>query len=110
MESDIQPIENVLDLKLSSIEFDRLRINEVLGMRDALPSAVQTFVTLDFLNHNTQHTDMQAGYQPEFETIFSFKNTVDDFYIKYLEKNCIVAEIFTVTTQGNKISKKIGVA
>jgi len=53
---------------------------------------------------------MQAGYQPEFETIFSFKNTVDDFYIKYLEKNCIVAEIFTVTTQGNKISKKIGVA
>jgi len=38
--SDIGPIENVLDLKLSSVEFDRLKINETLGMRDALPSAI----------------------------------------------------------------------
>ena len=40
MESDIQPIENVLDLKLASVEFDRTKINDILGMRDALGSSI----------------------------------------------------------------------
>ena len=68
----------------------------MLGMKFALPSAVQTFVTFDFFNHDTKNTDISNGYEPEIDTIFSFKNNVDDFYLNYLGKECILAEVFTV--------------
>lgn len=63
-ESDILPQENVLDLRIADIQFDPAQINQVLGMRDALPNAIKTFVTLDFFNHDTRHTDMTTGYEP----------------------------------------------
>jgi len=83
-ESEILPSENVLDLRLSEIKFDQNKINEVLGLRDAVPSAIKTFIVVDFFINETKHTDLKHGYEPEFNTIFCFKNTVDDFYLKYL--------------------------
>jgi|APSaa5957512535_1039671.scaffolds.fasta_scaffold60214_1 hypothetical protein len=73
-ESDILPLENVLDLRVSEIEFEKSQINDVLGMREALDNAIKTFVTLDFFNHDTRNTDMITGYNPNFKTLFSFKN------------------------------------
>jgi hypothetical protein len=61
-----------------------------------LPNAVQTFITVDFFNHDTKHTDLSQGYEANFNTIFSFKNIVDDFYLNYLDKEYIIAEIFMV--------------
>lgn len=69
-------------------------INEILGMRDPMESSVQTFITLDFFNHDTKPTEMAFGYEPDIDTIFSFKNNVDNFYLKYLEKEHIIAELF----------------
>ena len=64
-------------------------MNEVLGMRDALANSVKTFITLDFFNHDTRNTDMITGYDPKFKTLFSFKNAVDDFYLKHLHQETI---------------------
>ena len=36
------------------------------------------------------------GIEPIFNTLFSFKNTVDDFYIKYLEKDTILVDFFYI--------------
>ena len=111
-ESEMTPQENILDLRLSEIEFNPLQINEILGMKDALPSAVQTFVTLDFFNHATKHTDLASGYKPEVNTVFSFKNAVDDFYLDYLKSEFILAEVYIVKAGGSssKNTLKMGEA
>jgi hypothetical protein len=79
-------------------------------MRDALPNAIKTFVTLDFFNHDTQKTNIITGYDPEFKTLFSFKNNVDDFYLKHLYKDSILAEIFTIKGSRTRSTEKIGEA
>ena len=95
-ESELLPQQNILDFRVSNVELDKSRMNNILGMKEALPSAIQTFVTFDFYDHNTNRTEVGVGYEPQFDQIISFKNTVDDFYLNYLEKECIVAEVFTV--------------
>jgi hypothetical protein len=40
-----------------------------------------TFVTLDFYNHDTETSQLAEGYRPLYNTQFSFKNRVDDFYV-----------------------------
>ena len=39
---------------------------------------------------------MTIGVEPIYNTLFSFKNTVDDFYIKYLEKDSILVDFFYI--------------
>lgn len=36
------------------------------------------------------------GIEPVYNTLFSFKNTVDNFYIKFLEKETILVDIFYI--------------
>ena len=50
---DLLPTENILDVKLAKIQLQPNQINEILGMKDPLESAVQTFITLEFFNHET---------------------------------------------------------
>jgi len=97
-------------LRVADIQFDRVSINEVLGMKDALPNAIKTFITLDFFNHDTRNTDMITGYDPQFKTLFSFKNAVDDFYLKHLYKDFVLAEIFTIKGSRTRVTEKIGEA
>ena len=51
-------------------------------------------MAVDFYNHETKSTDMAEGFEPIYNTLFSFKNTSDDFYIKYLEKDHILVDVF----------------
>lgn len=66
----------------------------MLGNKELLPASVQTFVNIDFYNHESKHSDIKEGFEPIFNTQFSFKNNVDNFYIGYLEKEHIVIEFF----------------
>ena len=36
----------------------------MLGLKEALPSSIQTFVTFVFFNHDTKNTDISNGYEP----------------------------------------------
>ena len=109
-ESEIEPQQNVLDIRVSETRLDKGLLNMKLGTRDLLPSAIQTFVTLAFFDHDTKHTDINSGYEPSFNTIFSFKNKVDDFYLKYLQNEYVIAEVFAVKGSGAKVTEKIGEA
>ena len=53
-------------------------------------------MAVDFFNHDTQSTEITMGIEPIYNTLFSFKNTVDDFYVKYLEKDTILVDIFYI--------------
>ena len=39
---------------------------------------------------------MTFGLEPIYNTLFSFRNSVDDFYIKYLERDTILIDIFYI--------------
>jgi hypothetical protein len=57
---------------------------------------VQTFLSVDFFNHDTKTTDLAEGYNPNYQTVFSFKNRVDNFYLKHLDREAILVEIHTI--------------
>ena len=97
-ESELGPQENSLDLRVTSASFDRVMLTQLLtqNQHEIEPGQIQTFLALDFYNHDTKSTDMTIGVEPIYNTLFSFKNTVDDFYIKYLEKDSILVDFFYI--------------
>ena len=100
----------MLDLRFSQIELEHRWINSILGMKDALPSTVQTFITVDFFDHDTKHTELTTGYKQELNTIFSFKNKVDDFYLNYISRETVLVEVFIISNKTGRHSEKIGEA
>lgn len=64
-------------------------------------------MTVDFFNHETKHSGLSEGFEPTYQTQFSFKNGVDDFYIQYLEKNVMTLEFFVTRAQN---AVKVGTA
>ena len=84
--------------------------SQLLGVSSGSERSLQTFVTVDFFNHDTKYTDVANGFKPQFDTIFSFKNNVDDFYLKYLTTDFIIVEIFAVITGSSSRTEKIGEA
>ena len=108
-DSEILPRENILDLKIDEIALEPLPINGILNMEKPLDTAVQTFITIEFFNHATKHTDLAQGYNPDISSVFSFKNPVDEFYLKYLQQNHILVEVYIVKGAGmGKETIKIG--
>eukprot|EP00347_Sterkiella_histriomuscorum_P001912 403370193 len=106
-ESEIAPQENVLDLVINTGELNKNKLSQLLGHKELLPGAVQTFVTVDFYNHETRTTELAEGFEPNYSTQFSFKNNVDDFYVGFIEKNYIIVEFFLSRAQN---ALKIGSA
>lgn len=115
-ESEILPKENLLDLRISTAAFDRSNLIRITGGRELLPGNVNTFLAVDFYNHDSKSTDMTEGFEPMFNTLFSFKNMVDDFYVKHLERDSILVDVFlvqTTTSQNatqNSVAQKLGSA
>lgn len=106
-ETDIGHEENVLDLILNGATLDQNRLAEVLGNREIHPEAFQTFATVDFFNHETKHTDLTGGLEPQYKTQFRFKNNVDNFYLLQLETATVQVDIFLSRAQN---ALKIGSA
>ena len=109
-ESDIMPGENVLDFRVSQVEYDQRLIDKVFYLRESMPQAIKTFVTFDFFVNETKHTDLMEGYDPQFDTIFCFRNKVDNFYIKHMMDQSIMAEVYAVKGTNKKNTVKIGEA
>lgn len=86
-----------------------------MGGRELTPNMFRTFLSIDFYNHESKHTEHAEGFSPIFNTLFSFKNTVDDFYLKHLEKEHVLIDIFGVpplTADNNRANGviKLGVS
>ena len=93
-ESEIKPEENILDLRVTTASIDRTLFTTVTNGNEVMPADVKTFLAVDFYNHETKSTDMAEGFEPIYNTLFSFKNTSDDFYIQYLKKDYILVDVF----------------
>ena len=101
-ESDINPGENILDLRIQNMTLDRRTADRLFNLREPMEQAIKTFVTFDFFVNETKNTDLKEGYDPQFDTIFCFKNKVDDFYIKHLIEHSIKAEVYAVRGTSKK--------
>lgn len=109
-ESDIGANDNILDFRLQNIEYGR-DVYKLFGLHDdEYDQNIKTFVTLDFFVNETQNTDVKEGANPDFDTIFCFKNQVDNFYIKFLKDDYILAEVYAVRRGMKKSTIKIGEA
>ena len=54
-----------------------------------------SFVTVDFYNHETQHSDFAEGVVKKLGNNYSFKVEVTSYYLKYLSKNAINLELWS---------------
>jgi len=95
-ESEVKPDENVLDLVIQDAEYYFDAFKTVLDPKELalLQKTLITFVTLDFYNHDTETSQLAEGYRPLYNTQFSFKNRVDDFYVQFLQKNTMKLDIY----------------
>ena len=82
-ESDIRTDENVLDFVIQDAEYYYDAFKQVLDAREMTlhQKTLITFATIDFYNHNTETSQIAEGYKPIYNTQFSFKNKIDDFYV-----------------------------
>ena len=51
-------------------------------------------MTVDFYNHDTETSQLSEGYRPLYNTQFSFKNRVDDFYVQCLQRNSMKLDVY----------------
>ena len=83
-ETDLHTDENILDFKVESADYysDAFAQLGKKGItKEQLSRHLITLVTVDFYNHGTETTAMAEGLHAEYQTQFSFKNKVDDFYV-----------------------------
>ena len=92
--SDIKPQENVIDLRIQNADLERQSLIMLTGGAELLDTNVQTKLAVDFYNHDTWTTDEAIGFNPVYNTLFSFKNVSDDFYIKYLDTEHILVDVY----------------
>jgi len=86
----------VLDLVLQDAEFYFDSFKQVLDERELFlhQKTLITFVSVDFFNHDTETSQAAEGYRPLYNTQFSFKNRIDDFYLQFLQKNCLKLDVY----------------
>lgn len=93
-EPGLKPEENILDFAVEAAEFYADMLRQEVDLADFTSKSFSTFLTVEFYDHDTKVTDVCEGYAPQYATQFSFKNSVDDFYIKYLETKFLKVEVF----------------
>lgn len=98
-ESEIAPQENILDLRLQTAILDKTQLSNHLNSANVSAQGVNTFFTVEFYNHDFKTTDLCQGFDPQINTVFSFRNVVDNFYMKHLEKDCLLIEVFLTDTK-----------
>ena len=95
-ESEVRTDENVLDFVVQDAEYYFEAFRQVLDERELMlhQKTLITFATIDFYNHDTETSQIAEGFRPLYNTQFSFKNKVDDFYVQYLQKNSMKIDIY----------------
>ena len=81
--AQLQPDENLLEVWVKSAE-----IRSPLAEPDA-----QTFVVVDFLDFESQATQLMDGNAPKWDFAATFKITVDDFLLRYLAGDTMSLEL-----------------
>jgi hypothetical protein len=54
-----------------------------------------SFLTIDFYNHETQHSNFAEGVMKKLGNNYSFKVEVNTYYLKFLSKNTVSLELWS---------------
>lgn len=90
---------NYLDLWIGQNAFDELNVAFATNNQIKDLSKMLTFVTVDFYNHETLHTNICEGSTPNYDYQFTFKVVMDDFFFHYLGTGFIKIEIYAAQSQ-----------
>ena len=83
--------ENYLDLYITSANYDIESVQNKLGLQiDNLMS----FISVDFYLHETQTSNLMSGKNPNYNFQLSFKVTVDENFIVFLQDDNIIIELY----------------
>lgn len=83
--------ENYLDLYITSANYDIESVQNKIGLQiDDLMS----FISVDFYLHETQTSNLMSGKNPNYNFQLSFKVTVDDNFIIFLQDDNIIIELY----------------
>lgn len=98
-ESELRNDENILDFLIEDAEFHENGLKTLPGgnlLVDALKkkSGLFSLITVDFYNHNSETTQIAEGIRPNYQTQFSFKNTVDNIYLAHLQKRTLRMDVY----------------
>jgi hypothetical protein len=86
-----------MEFKINELNFHRPAIAQLCGGKDVIPSEFQSFLAIDFFNHESIVTEAVDGYDTDYKHYkFSFTNTVDDFYLRFIEKDFLIVDVFMI--------------
>ena len=54
-----------------------------------------SFLTIDFYNHETQHSNFAEGTMKKLGNNYSFKVDVNSYFLKYIAKNALSLELLS---------------
>mgnify|MGYP003686566243 CR=1 FL=1 len=81
--------ENYFDLYLGQVIIDETSLVKNPQNKVKNIAQVISFLTVDFYNHETQHSDFIEGVSKKVANNYSFKVEVNPYYVKYLSRNSI---------------------
>ena len=95
-ETELRPGENVIDLWIDRTQFYPDSLMQVFdhGMFDRNNPQLVTFLTFDFYNHDTQHSQIVEGIEPNYGLQVGFRVNVDEFFISYLQKEALYLDVY----------------
>ena len=67
-ETGLKPEENMLDLAIDMGDFFGESLRQVIDTADLTPKSFQTFLTVEFYDHDTKATDVVEGFKPNYST------------------------------------------
>lgn len=67
-------------------------VQSVTGLSNS--SSPLVMATVDFYNHNTEHSKLTQGCRCDMQSEFSFRVTEDDFFLKYLQKGTFQVDVW----------------
>ena len=90
--SELAPGENALELIIVSAELYETALSQLLGGLTRIEPGILTLVTVDFYNHETQSTGLSDGLKPVYNLLIAFRVVMDEFFVRYMEKEAISFE------------------
>lgn len=85
-----------------------MTLKKILGEKVADIRKIQTLLTVDFYNHDTQSSNIIEGLRPFFNFQLCYRVVVDDFFLRYLETDSFRVNLNCFQSWKLIISERIG--
>ncbi len=92
---DLDSTENYFDLFLGNLNIDESVLMKNPQNKIKNTSHFISFLTIDFYNHETQHSNFAEGVMKKLGNNYSFKVEVNSYFLKFISKNTISLELWS---------------